>query len=128
MLQKALLILLGVSISKAIKFISRSRNGNQPVAIAASSEDDIILTQTVSPPTTKYDVFLSFRGEDARHNFASYLYKGLRDASIHTFMDHKLRKGESISPILLRTIEESEISILQAYANKMGILEKDLMY
>ncbi|XP_028762387.1 disease resistance-like protein DSC1 [Neltuma alba] len=114
MLQKALSILLGVSISKAIRLISRSRNGNQPVAIAASSEDDVILT---SPPATKYDVFLSFRGEDTRHNFASYLYKGLRNAGIHTFMDHELRKGESISPILQRTIGESEISVIIFFEN-----------
>ncbi|XP_028773905.1 TMV resistance protein N-like [Neltuma alba] len=123
MLQKALLILLGVSISKAIRLISRSRNGNQPVAIATSSEDDIILTR----PATKYDVFLSFRGEDTRHNFASYLYKGLRNAGIHTFMDHELRKGESISPILLRTIEESEISVIifsENYASSTWCLDE----
>ncbi|XP_028760641.1 TMV resistance protein N-like [Neltuma alba] len=112
MLKKALLILLGVSISKAIRFISHLCNGNQPVAVDDSSEDDVILTQTVSPPGNKYDVLLSFRGEDTRHTFASYLYKGLRNASIHTFMDHELCKGESISPVLLRTIEESEISVI----------------
>ncbi|XP_028773906.1 TMV resistance protein N-like, partial [Neltuma alba] len=94
------------------RLISCSRNGNQPVAIDASFEDDIILTQTVSPRATNYDVFLSFRGEDTRHNFASNLYKGLRNAGIHTFMDHELRKGEPISPVLLRTIEESEISVI----------------
>ncbi|XP_028754860.1 disease resistance-like protein DSC1, partial [Neltuma alba] len=64
------------------------------------------------PPTTKYDVFLSFRGEDTRHNFASYLYEALCKANIQTFMDHKLHKGEDISPVLLRTIEESEISVI----------------
>ncbi|XP_028773910.1 TMV resistance protein N-like [Neltuma alba] len=112
MLQKALLILLGVSISKTIRLISRSRNCNQLVGIDACSEDNIILTQTVSPPATKYDVFLSFRGEDTRHNFASSLYRRLQNAGIHTFMDHELRKGEPISPVLLRTIEESKISVI----------------
>ncbi|KAI9123792.1 hypothetical protein K1719_005092 [Acacia pycnantha] len=66
----------------------------------------------VSPSATKYDVFLSFRGEDTRHTFASYLYKGLCDAGIHTFMDYELRKGEHISQVLVRTIEESEISMI----------------
>ncbi|XP_028760170.1 TMV resistance protein N-like [Neltuma alba] len=69
--QKVLLIVLGVLISKAIKLISHWRNGNQPAAIDASSEDDVVLTHTDSPPATKYDVFLSFRGEDTRHNFGN---------------------------------------------------------
>ncbi|XP_028754908.1 disease resistance protein RPP5 isoform X2 [Neltuma alba] len=127
MLQKVLLIILGVLISKAIRLISHWRNGNQPAAIDASSEDDVILTQMNSPPATKYDVFLSFRGEDTRHNFASYLCKGLQNAGIHTFMDHELRKGESISPVLQRTIEESEISMIifsQNYASSTWCLDE----
>ncbi|KAI9070580.1 hypothetical protein K1719_047460 [Acacia pycnantha] len=64
MRREASLLLLGLSIYKAIRFISRSFNGNEPVAVDDSSPDDVILTQTASPPATKYDVFLSFRGED----------------------------------------------------------------
>ncbi|XP_028760642.1 uncharacterized protein LOC114719322 [Neltuma alba] len=109
---EALLILLALSISQAIKYISPSLYGSQPDAVDDSFKDDVILTQTVSPPATKYDVFLSFRGEDTHHTFASHLYRGLHNAGIHTFMDHQLRKGEQISPVLLRTIEESQISMI----------------
>ncbi|XP_028786449.1 TMV resistance protein N-like [Neltuma alba] len=65
-----------------------------------------------APPAIKYDVFLSFRGEDTRHTFSSYLYEALDQAGLHTFMDHKLHKGDHISPILLKTIEKSEISLI----------------
>ncbi|KAK4259253.1 hypothetical protein QN277_005601 [Acacia crassicarpa] len=112
MLREASLILLGVLIHKATRFISHLLYSNQALADDDSCNDDVILSQTGSPRATKYDVFLSFRGEDIRQTFASHLYKELRNVGIHTFMDHELRKGEEISPVLLRTIEESEISVI----------------
>ncbi|KAJ9166957.1 hypothetical protein P3X46_021646 [Hevea brasiliensis] len=60
----------------------------------------------------KYDVFLSFRGEDTRYNFTSHLYKALRGKKIKTFIDNNLKRGEEITPGLLRTIEESMISVI----------------
>jgi hypothetical protein len=55
-----------------------------------------------------YDVFLSFRGEDTRHNFIGYLRDELRQRGINAFFDDKnLRIGEDISPALLKAIEES---------------------
>ncbi|XP_028754873.1 disease resistance protein RLM3-like [Neltuma alba] len=66
----------------------------------------------VAPAATNYDVFLSFKGEDTRDSFSSYLYEALCDANLQTFMDHRLRKGDHISPLLLKTIEESEISLI----------------
>ncbi|KAK4259249.1 hypothetical protein QN277_005597 [Acacia crassicarpa] len=122
MLKEASLILLGVSIHKAIRFISHSLNGNQAVADDDSSNDDVVLSRA-----TKYDVFLSFRGEDTRQTFASHLYKELRNVGIHTFMDHELRKGEEISPVLLKTIEESEISVIifsQNYASSTWCMDE----
>ncbi|KAI9123627.1 hypothetical protein K1719_004927 [Acacia pycnantha] len=124
---EAALLLLGLSIYKAITFMSRSLNGNEHAAVDDGSQDDVILTQTASPPATKYDVFLSFRGEDTRYNFASHLYKGLNDAGIHTFMDDELRKGEHISQVLLRTIEESRISMIifsKKYASSTWCLDE----
>ncbi|KAI9127430.1 hypothetical protein K1719_001989 [Acacia pycnantha] len=132
---EALLIMLALLISKAIRFISPSVYGDQLV-VEDSTKDDVILTQTApppsspivfSPPATKYDVFLSFRGEDTRHTFASYLYEGLCKANIHTFMDNELCKGESISQVLLRTIEESEISMIifsENYASSTWCLDE----
>ncbi|KAI9127256.1 hypothetical protein K1719_001815 [Acacia pycnantha] len=112
MLREASLILLGVSIHKAIRFISHSLHNNQAIADDDSSNDDVILSHMGSPRATKYHVFLNFRGEDTRQTFTSHLYKELRNVGIHTFMDNELRKGEEISPVLLRTIEESEISVI----------------
>ncbi|RXI06301.1 hypothetical protein DVH24_018343 [Malus domestica] len=65
-----------------------------------------------SPPSRKYDVFLSFRGEDTRTNFTDHFYKALNNKAINTFIDRHLRRGEEISPALLKAIEESRISII----------------
>ncbi|XP_061350173.1 disease resistance protein Roq1-like [Gastrolobium bilobum] len=60
----------------------------------------------------KYDVFLSFRGEDTRHGFTGYLYKALRDRGIHTFIDdEELQRGAEITPSLAKAIEESRIAV-----------------
>lgn len=60
----------------------------------------------------KYDVFLSFRGEDTRANFISHLHAKLRQKNIEAYMDDRLEKGGEISPILLKAIEESKISVV----------------
>ena len=60
----------------------------------------------------KFDVFLSFRGEDTRFGFISHLYDLLRLRGIHTFIDDKLPRGEEISTELLKTIENSMMSII----------------
>ena len=61
----------------------------------------------------KYDVFLSFRGEDTRNNFISNLNGILRHNGINTFMDDdELQRGEKISAELFEAIESSNISII----------------
>ena len=57
-------------------------------------------------------MFLSFRGEDTRNGFTSYLNEALCSKSINTFMDDKLPMGEQISEELLKAIESSSISII----------------
>ncbi|XP_061348631.1 disease resistance protein Roq1-like [Gastrolobium bilobum] len=60
----------------------------------------------------KYDVFLSFRGEDTRHGFTGNLYKALHDRGIHTFIDdEELQRGKEITSSLINAIEESRIAI-----------------
>ena len=59
-----------------------------------------------------YDVFLSFRGEDTRKNFTSYLNGFLNTMGIKTFIDDDLPRGEEISAKLLEAIECSRISII----------------
>ncbi|KEH32795.1 disease resistance protein (TIR-NBS-LRR class) [Medicago truncatula] len=61
----------------------------------------------------KYDVFISFRGEDTRYGFTGYLKKALDDKGVRTFMDDdELRKGEEITPSLLKAIEDSMMAII----------------
>ena len=61
-----------------------------------------------------FDVFLSFRGQDTRHGFTSHLYEALRLKGIHAFINDKIdkRRGEEISEELLKTIENSMMSII----------------
>jgi hypothetical protein len=54
-------------------------------------------------PKQRYDVFLSFRGEDTRHSFTSYLHAALQREKIETYMDDKkLERGDEIAPALLK--------------------------
>ena len=76
----------------------------------------------------KYDVFLSFRGEDTRNSFTGHLYKALDRKGIDTFMDNeKLRAGEEISPTLVTAIQRSRCSIIvlsENYASSKWCLEE----
>ncbi|KAL4637489.1 hypothetical protein ACB092_03G080900 [Castanea dentata] len=60
----------------------------------------------------RYDVFLSFRGEDTRNGFTSNLNGILRHNGINTFMDDELQRGNRISTEILEAIESSKISII----------------
>ncbi|XP_030934586.1 TMV resistance protein N-like [Quercus lobata] len=74
----------------------------------------------------KYDVFLSFRGEDTRNNFTDHLYVALQRKDILTFRDEKLEKGKSISE-LFKTIEKSQIAIIilsKNYASSTWCLDE----
>lgn len=64
-----------------------------------------------------YDVFLSFRGEDARNSFVSHLYEALDSRGIYTFKDdEKFKKGRPISE-LIQFIDKSRFSIVVLSAN-----------
>ncbi|GJY40125.1 Toll/interleukin-1 receptor domain-containing protein [Tanacetum coccineum] len=61
----------------------------------------------------KYDVFLSFRGEDTRNNFVSHVYKALEQQGIQTYKnDEKIKKGETIDTQLIKSIEDSRFFII----------------
>ncbi|KAG2668047.1 hypothetical protein I3760_15G142100 [Carya illinoinensis] len=99
-----------------------SSNASPGVLFSPSSSNSSSLTSQWS-----YDVFLSFRGEDTRNNFTGYLYSALRQKGINTYIDEKLRKGEEISPALLKAIEESKISIIifsKDYASSIWCLDE----
>ncbi|XP_039059055.1 TMV resistance protein N-like [Hibiscus syriacus] len=61
----------------------------------------------------KYDVFLSFRGEDTRKNFTDHLYDALNRSGIITFRDDsKMDAGEEIAAQLFRAIQQSWCSVI----------------
>ncbi|RDX79235.1 TMV resistance protein N, partial [Mucuna pruriens] len=75
----------------------------------------------------KYDVFLSFRGEDTRKNFTSHLYEALKQKKIETYIDHRLEKGDEISAALIKAIEDSHVSVVifsENYASSKWCLEE----
>lgn len=90
--------------------------------------DSLTCSSSSAPPPRKYDVFLSFRGEDTRTNFTDHLYTALENKSIHTFRDNdKLERGKDISPTLLKAIEDSQFAIIvfsRNYANSTWCLEE----
>nr|XP_023923648.1 TMV resistance protein N-like [Quercus suber] len=76
----------------------------------------------------KYDVFLSFRGEDTRNKFMGHLYEALIQKGIFTFKDdEKLERGKPISPELLKAIEESRFAVVilsENYASSTWCLDE----
>ena len=97
----------------------------KPISMAASS-----LTSCSSDPTPKwkYHVFLSFRGEDTRYNFADHLYTSLCKKAIITFRDNEeLESGVVIKYELVKAITESLVSIVilsQNYASSCWCLNE----
>ncbi|XP_057991799.1 disease resistance protein RUN1-like [Hevea brasiliensis] len=82
-----------------------------------------------TPPNQwkKWDVFISFRGDDTRYGILSHLSKALKDKQIKTFTDEELHKGEMISPELLKIIRESSVSIVifsENYADSPWCLDE----
>ncbi|KAF8013849.1 hypothetical protein BT93_I1647 [Corymbia citriodora subsp. variegata] len=61
----------------------------------------------------KYDVFVSFRGEDIRKNFAAHLFRALQQAGIYYFKDNdKVETGNFIESKVLDAIRHSRISLI----------------
>ncbi|KAK9269411.1 hypothetical protein L1049_001184 [Liquidambar formosana] len=61
----------------------------------------------------RYDVFLSFRGEDTRTNFTDHLYFAMKDAGINVFKDDdEIPTGEDIKSELLEAIEGSRFLVI----------------
>ena len=52
----------------------------------------------------KFDVFLSFKGEDTCLGFTGHLYNVLCQQGINTFIDDNLQRGEEIFASLLQII------------------------
>ena len=76
----------------------------------------------------KYDVFLSFKGEDTRKSFTDHLYTTLKQKGIFSFRDdEELERGKPIKPELLEAIEESLYAIVilsKNYASSTWCLDE----
>ncbi|XP_042979966.1 disease resistance protein RUN1-like [Carya illinoinensis] len=57
----------------------------------------------------KYDVFLSFRGEDTRNNFTAHLYVALVQKGINTYKDDDKLKEELAMTIGCRKTKQQEV-------------------
>ncbi|GKD71754.1 Toll/interleukin-1 receptor domain-containing protein, partial [Tanacetum coccineum] len=85
-------------------------------------------SSTSIPKSFKYDVFLSFRGEDTRNNFVGHLYLALSQKCIETYKDdEKIEKGERINDQLLKSIQDSRFFIIvfsKTYASSSWCLDE----
>ncbi|XP_056173176.1 disease resistance protein RUN1-like [Syzygium oleosum] len=82
------------------------------------------------PSQSKYDVFLSFRGEDTRKNFVDHLHDALRRRGITAFKDdhdRDLPRGKHIKPEILGAIEKLRyvfVIFSENYASSTWCLEE----
>ncbi|XP_022735584.1 TMV resistance protein N-like [Durio zibethinus] len=82
---------------------------SSPPSLSSSSSS----SSSSFSPRQKYDVFLSFRGEDTRTKFTDHLYAALIRNGIVTFRDDpRLEAGEEIASELLKAIQESWCSLI----------------
>ncbi|XP_070665959.1 TMV resistance protein N-like [Malus domestica] len=79
----------------------------------------------------RYDVFLSFRGEDTRRTFTDHLYTALNNKGFLTFRDDdELERGEDIKPGLQKAIRQSKTSVVvfsKDYASSGWCLDELVM-
>ncbi|KAJ9551385.1 hypothetical protein OSB04_015430 [Centaurea solstitialis] len=85
-------------------------------------------SSSINKKSFKYDVFLSFRGEDTRKNFVDHLYYALQQKSIHTYKDdERIKKGERINDELIKSIQDSRFHIIvfsKNYASSSWCLDE----
>ncbi|CAL8177579.1 unnamed protein product [Prunus armeniaca] len=95
---------------------------------SSSSTSSVAAVDTDNPPLQeKYDVFISFRGEDTRLTFTSHLYEALCRKKIETYIDDRLVSGGEITPALLEAIQRSTISVIifsKNYASSTWCLDE----
>jgi predicted nucleotide-binding protein len=79
----------------------------------ASTTTQRASSSSSSTPSWRYDVFLSFHGEDTRKSFTDHLHAALKQRGILVFRDdEKLERGKYVCEELLKAIQESMYAIL----------------
>ncbi|XP_076919071.1 disease resistance protein RPV1-like [Bidens hawaiensis] len=79
-------------------------------------------------PTIRFDVFLSFRGEDTRHTFTDHLYHALIRAGLRTFRDNdEINRGQELKQEIETAITESRACVVvlsENYATSRWCLDE----
>ncbi|RDX93755.1 TMV resistance protein N, partial [Mucuna pruriens] len=106
----------------SVQYLELIMTEQQMMSVVASSSNSSSMMSS-----KKYDVFLSFRGEDTRENFISHLHEALMQKKVETYIDYRLQKGDEISPELMKAIEDSHVSVVilsKNYASSKWCLEE----
>lgn len=80
--------------------------------ILNQSHQTISNKNIMSTSSKKYDVFISFRGQDTRETFTSHLHYALCKENIIAYIDDNLVKGDDIGEALAEAIQDSRISLV----------------
>ncbi|KAG4159307.1 hypothetical protein ERO13_D02G167900v2 [Gossypium hirsutum] len=88
----------------------------------------VVSTTTPTSFRLRWDVFLSFRGEDTRHGITNTLYCSLVGEGLRVFRDDDaLRRGDEIAPSLVEAIEDSAsfvVILSENYATSRWCLQE----
>ncbi|KAM2581381.1 hypothetical protein TB1_003667 [Malus domestica] len=106
-----------------LQMCCRSLTFSSSSSSVADDADDV----DIPPLREKYDVFISFRGEDTRLGFTSHLHAALLQRKIETCLDYSLRRGEEIGSALPEAIEKSTVSVIifsKNYASSAWCLDE----
>ncbi|XP_050254552.1 disease resistance protein RPV1-like [Quercus robur] len=99
-----------------------------PMSSISTQNASSLLSFSSSTPQWKYDVFLSFRGDDTCNSFTDHLYVALKQKGIIIFRDEEeIKRAKSISPEFLKAIEESRFVIVilsRNYASSTWCLDE----
>nr|GEW59067.1 Toll/interleukin-1 receptor (TIR) domain-containing protein [Tanacetum cinerariifolium] len=104
------------------------KSGTIPLDDPTQIQNTGMPSSSSSSLSFKYDVFLSFRGEDTRKTFVDHLYSALEQRLIRTYKDDiTLPRGESVGPALIKAIQESRHAVIifsKNYADSSWCLDE----
>ncbi|XP_068326586.1 toll/interleukin-1 receptor-like protein [Pyrus communis] len=96
--------------------------------MAGEDDDGDAISSTPGGFRLRWDVFLSFRGEDTRSTITKSLYEALKSRGVRVFLDDDgLDRGDDIAPSLLEAIDDSAAAIVvlsRRYADSRWCLEE----